>query len=90
MRIDTQMRTLNDPKQVAKFQEALQKLQEENNKKLKYFTAEEVERSKNFNKLQKDVLERQTLSEIDTSVLVDDSETTFPAFLPLGGLGEYT
>ena len=88
MRIDTQMRTLNDPKQVVKFQEALQKLQEENNKKLKCFTAEEVERSKNFNKLQKDVLERQTLSEIDTSVLADDSETTFPAFLPLGGLGE--
>ena len=33
MRINTQMRTLNDPKQIAKFQEALKKSREENNLK---------------------------------------------------------
>ena len=85
--IDTQMRTMNDPEQAAKMREALQKSKQENSKKLKCFT-EELESSKDFNKLHKDVLERQTMSEIDIFATVNDSETTFPHLEPLKALGE--
>ena len=69
--INTKMRTLNDPKQAAKLREVLYKFEEQNSKKLKCFAAGELENSKNFNKLQKDILERQAMSDIDTLAPVE-------------------
>ena len=86
--ISTKMHTFNDPKQATKLREALHKFEGQNKEKLKCFTAEELENSENFNKLQRDILERQTMSDIATLVPVDDSKTTFPDFTPLEALGE--
>lgn len=87
MRIDTQMRTLNDPKQVAKFQEALKKSREENN--LKKIADEKLAKWNPIaNKLQIDLKERQNMSETKVSDIKDNDETTFPAFYPAKALGE--
>ena len=87
MRIDSQMYTVNDPKQAAMLREYLEKSGKEVNLKEK-LDKKLAEKNPVANQLQKDLKERQTMSDAFVSEVKEDKETTFPAFNPTNALGE--